>query len=79
MIQEACFQSAEAVVVPLDAWFRKTDGLWVALFGQFVDDGAARIGQFHHLAALVESLAGSVVDGGAHHFHIKRAAHNHKL
>lgn len=78
-IEEACLQSAEAVVVAWDVWFGKGEGVGIALAGKLVDDGTSRIAQSHNLGAFVDGFASSIVDGLADDFHVLIALDKHYL
>ena len=58
---------------------REAECLRIALLGQTVDHRAARVGQPHHLGALVEGLARGVVDRRADDLHFERGVHAHDL
>ena len=58
---------------------RETERLRIALPGQAVDHRTARVGQSHHLGALVERFARGVVDRRADDLHFERGVHAHDL
>ena len=71
-IEERGLESREGVVeLALDMRMGKGEGIRIALFGQFVDHGAARVGQSHHFGTLIEGFACGVVDGGADDLHLE--------
>ncbi|MCY1532759.1 hypothetical protein D9M68_680480 [compost metagenome] len=58
---------------------RQLEGRGVAVFGQLREPGAAGVRQAHELGALVEGLAGRVVDGLAEQFVAAHAVDPHQL
>ena len=60
-------------------WTRKLEVLRVALSCQTIDMRAAGIRKPHHLGALVECLAGSVVDSTSENFHVVVAPNHYQL
>ena len=55
------------------------EGLRIALFGEFVDHGAAGIGEPHHFGTFIEGFARGVVDGRADDLHFERRVHLYDL
>ena len=64
-IEERSLDAAERVVIALDVGCGEVERVGVSLFGEPVDDGAARVAEVHNLGRLVDGLAGSIVDSGA--------------
>lgn len=78
-VEKRSLQPRERVVVSLDMGPRETERLRIALPGQAVDHRTARVGQSHHLGALVERFARGVVDRRADDPHSGRGVHAHDL
>ena len=74
-VEERRLQSREAVVKSGNVGLGKVESLRVALTCQTVDDWATGVAQPHHLRALVDGLAGSVVDGLPQHLHVVIGVH----
>lgn len=71
-VEEAGFESAEAVIEAGNVGFGEVEGAGISLGGKSVNVWAAGVREAHDFGALVEGLAGSVVDGFAEDFHVAR-------
>ena len=78
-IEERGFQSAEAVIIPLDMRFAENKPFGVAQSGKLIYHRSAGISQSHYLRALVERLAGSIVDDLSDDYHLAIAIHPNNL
>ena len=78
-VEERGLQPRERVVETVDARSGEAESLRVALLGELVDHGAARIGQSHRFGTFIEGFARSVVDGRTDDPHFERRVHAHDL
>ena len=78
-VEERGLEPREGVVESVDAGPCEPECLGISLLGQTVDHRAAGIGEPHDLCALVESLAGGVVDRRADDLHPEGRVHTHDL
>ena len=78
-VEERGLETRERVVVTLHVGACEAEGLRVALLGQAVDHRSARVGESHHLGALVERFACGIVDRRADDAHLERRIDAHDL
>ena len=78
-IEKRGFDAAEGIVVSLYLRCRKMVGIRIALFGQPVDDGAARVSEVHDFCRFVDGFSGSIVDSLPKYLHLEVAAKEQNL